>query len=264
MKNFNPKGMMENVLYLAEIQSAEWDKKKFRTHIVLKTEQTAEELLKSLKFHSLEDGEYEACDSNGWVLRTPKGYEVGLADYRDGDIVIKEAKSKRVLTDEQKAKMKAGREAAKARRDAEKAAAGGDAEEPAKPAKKTRARKAKAEEGAAEKPKRVLTDEQKAKMKAGREAAKARKAAEAAAAAAVAPAPAPAEKENSDAEEEVPVELVDWEHDFGTGSKLYKLLSYEGMEYVYDHESREYLGAYVKKTNKLKKSVPNPLEPEED
>jgi hypothetical protein len=41
-------------------------------------------------------------------------------------------------------------------------------------------------EKAADKPKRVLTDEQKAKMKAGREAAKARKAAEAEAAGAAA------------------------------------------------------------------------------
>jgi hypothetical protein len=43
---------------------------------------------------------------------------------------------------------------------------------------------------AADKPKRVLTDEQKAKMKAGREAAKARKAAEAEAAGAAAGAAA--------------------------------------------------------------------------
>jgi Spy/CpxP family protein refolding chaperone len=173
-------------------------------------------------------------------------------------------KPKRVLTDEQKAKMKAGREAAKARREAEKGAAGGG--EPAKPAKKPRAAKAKTEDGAegAEKPKRVLTDEQKAKMKAGREAAKARKAAEAdAAAAGGVPALAAAPGGGLDLEE-VPVELVDWEHDFGTGAKLYKLLSYEGTDYVYDHESREYLGAYVKKTNKIKKSMPNPLSSEED
>jgi hypothetical protein len=48
----------------------------------------------------------------------------------------------------------------------------------------------------AAKPKRVLTDEQKAKMKAGREAAKARKAAETEAAAAAGGAPADAEADD--------------------------------------------------------------------
>jgi hypothetical protein len=164
-----------------------------------------------------------------------------------------EPKPKRVLTDEQKAKMKAGREAAKTKRDAEKAAVG---EEP----KPKRAPKA-AEEGA-EKPKRVLTDEQKAKMKAGREAAKARKAAEASAKAAAdeaggvpALAAAPAEYE-SESEEEV--ELIDWEHDFGEGMQTYKRLNHDGMVYIFTTE-KEYLGAYVEKTNKLKKSIPNPL-----
>jgi len=115
------------------------------------------------------------------------------------------------------------------------------------------------------KPKRVLTDEQKAKMKAGREAAKARKAAEAdAAAAGGVPALAAAPGGGLDLEEEVPVQLVDWEHDFGTGAKLYKLLSYEGQDYIYDHATREYLGAYMKKTNKLKKTVADPLAPEDD
>jgi len=75
------------------------------------------------------------------------------------DPIVNADKPKRVLTDEQKAKMKAGRDAAKARRDAEKPNA--------------------VQEKAVKtvKPKRVLSDEQKAKMKAGRDAAKARKAA---------------------------------------------------------------------------------------
>jgi hypothetical protein len=161
-------------------------------------------------------------------------------------------KPKRVLSDEQKAKMAAGRAAAKAHRDAEKAnavpAAAPAAEAAEKPAK----------------PKRTLSDEQKAKMAAGRAAARERKAAEkgaAAPAAAAAPvekpvaAAAPAEPET----EVVEVHLVDWEHDFGTGSKTYKRLDDEGMTYIYDHETRKYLGAYVEKTNKLKPSVPDPL-----
>jgi hypothetical protein len=122
---------------------------------------------------------------------------------------------------------------------------------------------------AAEKPKRVMTDEMKAKLKAGREAAKAKKAGAPAPAPAVAvpapapavPAPAPVEAEEDDEEEdeEVPVELVNWDHDFGTGVQTYKRLNFEGMTYVYSQD-KEYLGAYIEKTNKLKKSVPNPLD----
>jgi hypothetical protein len=82
-----------------------------------------------------------------------------------------EAKPKKVLTPEHLAKMKAGREAAKA---AKAAAAAGA--EPA-PLSDSEAEKA-------EKPKRVLTPEHLAKLKAGREAAKALKDAEKAAAAA--------------------------------------------------------------------------------
>jgi hypothetical protein len=157
-----------------------------------------------------------------------------------------EPKPKRVLTDEQKAKMKAGREAAKAKRDAEKVVAG---EEP----KSKRTPKAAVEGAVAARPKRVLTDEQKAKMKAGREAAKARKAAEAAGGA---PADAPAPPESEAETEEV--ELIDWEHDFGEGMKTYKRLNHDGMIYIFTTE-KEYMGAYVEKTNKLKKSIPNPL-----
>jgi hypothetical protein len=132
-------------------------------------------------------------------------------------------------------------------------------------------RKPKAEKPAAgaEKPKRVLTDEQKAKMKAGRDAAKAKREAEKGAPAAekpkptAAPAVAAPSEDVTESEEEA-VELVDWEHNFGTGAKLYKRLNYEGGVYVYDHESREYLGYYMEKTNKLKKSVADPLAVEDD
>jgi hypothetical protein len=82
-------------------------------------------------------------------------------------------KPKRVLTEEQKAKMKAGRDAYLARKKAEKAGApvAPPAPAPAEPKP--------------EKAKRVLTEEQKAKMKAGREAYLARKKAEKAAGAPV-------------------------------------------------------------------------------
>lgn len=165
-----------------------------------------------------------------------------------------EAKPKRVLTEEQKAKMKAGREAAKARKLAEAGGAAGGAPAPAPEPK-------------AEKPKRVLTDEMKAKMKAGREAAKAKKAGGAAGGgAAVAAGPpalgpmaaGPLDFEENEDEEPMPVVLVNWDHDFGLGMKTYKRLDHEGMAYIYTQD-REYLGAYIEKTKKLKKSVADPL-----
>ena len=131
----------------------------------------------------------------------------------------------------------------------------------APPERKPKAEKPTTADAVAARPKRTLTDEQKAKMKAGKEAAKARKAAEAAGGGA---APIPALAESEPEEEVEAVELVDWEHDFGTGAKLYKRLNYEGGIYIYEAESRKYLGAYVEKTNKLKKSVADPLAPEDD
>lgn len=93
------------------------------------------------------------------------------AQLRGGNVpalIEQVAKPKRVLTDEQKAKMAAGRKAAAERRKAEKAAV--DAAKVDAPA-----------EGEA-KPKRTLTEEQKAKMAAGRKAAAERRKAEKAAA----------------------------------------------------------------------------------
>ena len=91
-----------------------------------------------------------------------------------------ETKPKRVMTEEQKAKMKAGREAAKAKREADKAAG---IETPKKP-KKAAASDTDSSDGASttsSKTKRVMTEEQKAKMKAGRDAAKAKREADKAA-----------------------------------------------------------------------------------
>jgi hypothetical protein len=81
-----------------------------------------------------------------------------------------EQKPKRVMTEEQKAKMKAGREAAKAKREEAKANGGAGAEpEPAAPKSDSDTSSASKRKG------KPLTDEQKAKMKAGRDAAKAKR-----------------------------------------------------------------------------------------
>ena len=74
-------------------------------------------------------------------------------------------KPKRVISEEQKAKMKAGREKKKASL----------AEAPAPEAPAPEAPAAEVVPVAAEKPKRIISEEQKAKMKAGREKKKAEK-----------------------------------------------------------------------------------------
>jgi hypothetical protein len=102
------------------------------------------------------------------------------------------------------------------------------------------------------KPKRVLTNKQRAAMKAGREAARARKAADMGVARTAAPLSGPLPEESN-------VILIDWEHDFGTGLKLYKRLDYDGGVYIYDHRTQQYLGVYVEKSNKINKSIPDPL-----
>jgi hypothetical protein len=177
---------------------------------------------------------------------------------------------KRVISEEQKAKMKAGREAYLARKRAETS----DSDAPAA-AKKPRAKKAAAggDDAAGEKKpsnRKPMTEEHKAAMKAGRERKKAEKAAAGGGGAAAPPAPpapapaAAAPEEDEEDEEEVPVHLVDWENDFGEGVKAYKRLDYEGRTYVYELETKKYLGAYVKKSNTLKPSIPDPLVPEDD
>ena len=81
-----------------------------------------------------------------------------------------EQKPKRVMTEEQKAKMKAGREAAKAKREEAKANGGAGAEpEPPAPKSDSEGSTGSKRKG------QSLTDEQKAKMKAGRDAAKAKR-----------------------------------------------------------------------------------------
>ncbi len=124
-------------------------------------------------------------------------------------------------------------------------------------------KKAKADAEPSEpKPKPVkneLTDDEKAakkeKTKATREANKAAKSAEKAAVAAVAPpAPAPAAVEAED--EVAPYE---WTFNFGKGDTVYERLDYEGKAYIYDNNTKAYLGLFMEKLKKLNKSVADPL-----
>lgn len=109
------------------------------------------------------------------------------------------------------------------------------------------------------KAKKELTDDEKAakkeKAKATRDANKAAKSAEKAAEQAVA-APADAEPE---AETETEVAPYEWTFDFGKGEKLYERLDYEGKAYIYDNDTKAYLGLFMEKLKKLNKSVADPL-----
>jgi hypothetical protein len=124
-----------------------------------------------------------------------------------------------------------------------------------------------------EKPKRVLTDEQKAKMKAGREAAKAKKAAEAASGSASASeAPAAAEAATSDGEastsskkrgrpkgsknkvpaESVAVAVIAEEYKPLTlGGKKYLLSGDRAYERTDEGTAGTYAGVYDKKTKSI-------------
>jgi hypothetical protein len=106
--------------------------------------------------------------------------DLGKRDYSiSPPYKMSDSKPKRVMTEEQKAKLKAGREAAKAKREADKAAG---VETPKKEKKvASDSEISDASSTTSSKTKRVITDEQKAKMKAGREAAKAKREADKAA-----------------------------------------------------------------------------------
>lgn len=97
---------MEMVEYIpseGEVLSAEWDPTTFAIHMVVKTEQTEEDLREDFQMNSLEDGEYEGCGDSAWILftRGENGevyqggegsddvWEYGLVDYRQNPIVVK-------------------------------------------------------------------------------------------------------------------------------------------------------------------------------
>jgi hypothetical protein len=91
--------------------------------------------------------------------------------------------------------------------------------------------------------KKVLTDDEKAAKKAVKKAA-------------AAPAP-PAPEPVADAETEVAP--YEWKFNFGKGEMTYERLDYEGKAYIYDNNTKVYLGLFMDKLKKLNKSVADPL-----
>jgi len=129
-----------------------------------------------------------------------------------------------------------------------------------KPEKKAKAESSEpkpAKEPKEPKAKKVLTDEEKAakkeKEKATREAKKAAAAAEKAAAVVVAAAPAP------EPEEEAEVTPYEWKFNFGKGEKTYERLDHEGKAYIYDNDTKAFLGLFMPTIKKLNTKAIDPL-----
>jgi len=118
----------------------------------------------------------------------------------------------------------------------------------------------------------VLSEEEKeakkkAAAKASYEKTKAKKAAEkAAAAAAAAPAAAAAAPTATVAApaaavaavEEVSCDPYAWTHDFGKGERVYERIDFDSVAYIYEADSKAYLGVWDEKTNTLDLSIADP------
>ena len=115
------------------------------------------------------------------------------------------------------------------------------------------------------KEKKTLTDEEKAAKKEARAAKKAAKSSEKAV---FPPKPRGADPgehadaaeafAESDAESEE-VAPYEWTFNFGKGDTVYERLDHEGKAYIYDNNTKAYLGLFMEKLKKLNKAVPDPL-----
>jgi hypothetical protein len=101
--------------------------------------------------------------------------------------------------------------------------------------------------------KKVLTDDEKAAKKAAAAAKKAEKKAAAVA------SPPPAVAEPVADEPEAEVTPYEWTFDFGKGATVYERLDHDGKAYIYDNDTKAYLGLFMEKLKKLNKSVADPL-----
>ncbi len=102
IKTFDPLGLVEYLYFEGEILSAEWDTESFAIHILVETQDEKEDVCNHFQENSLEDGEYEACYENGWVLYTRSvfgevynglgndAWEYGLLDYRENPVNVVE------------------------------------------------------------------------------------------------------------------------------------------------------------------------------
>ena len=54
----------------------------------------------------------------------------------------------------------------------------------------------------------------------------------------------------------------EWKHDFGNGMTAYERVNNDGMGFLFDLESKDYLGAYNEKTNAIDTEMENPFQDE--
>jgi hypothetical protein len=100
IKGFDP---LEVVEYVPEheVLSAEWHKDEFKISFTMKaenSEETLEEIKRSIRMNSLEDGEYESCGTSAWTVKTlGETMEYGLTDYRDNLILVEELDPQTVI-----------------------------------------------------------------------------------------------------------------------------------------------------------------------
>lgn len=102
IKTFSAMDLMEYVMSYGEVVSAVWDPVEFQIHMVVESDETADDVEEDLMTSSLEDGEYEASGETGWLIftRGPNGevfddpmgsedyWEYGLLDYRCNPIMV--------------------------------------------------------------------------------------------------------------------------------------------------------------------------------
>lgn len=99
LQTFDPKEFVENIGSLGTVNEAKWLPQSQIEYIVefdetcqYCTVKTDDDIIKhatdALLDESLEDGEYESCEENGWIIKTKpladgSVYEYGLVDYRN-------------------------------------------------------------------------------------------------------------------------------------------------------------------------------------
>jgi hypothetical protein len=91
--NITPMKYMEHIAsYWGILHSAKWISNNVIECIILLDNRYINigkrDIVITLVTNSLEDGEYESSESNGWTLKTPSGYEYGLVDYRKRENII--------------------------------------------------------------------------------------------------------------------------------------------------------------------------------
>ncbi len=102
IKSYNAFEFVQYLLLDDNVRSAAWDPEKFAIHMVVSSKKSKYDLEYTLRRYSLEDGDYEAVEDNGWTVKTrlltgelpttwqetEDSWEYGLTDYRRNPIEI--------------------------------------------------------------------------------------------------------------------------------------------------------------------------------